>query len=663
VSEHPERGRGASRPFHLFDRPRLWVILATVVAFLPVLGNDFTNWDDPLNVTRNPLLNPLTARSLLRVWTQPYEQLYIPLTYTSYAFDGILWPGNPLGYHAVNLLLHLASALIVFRILRDLFGGRWPAVFGALLFAVHPVQTESVAWVTGRKDVLSGCLALGALALYLHGRRTGHRTPYIGAGAAFIGALLAKPSAVAAPLMALALDALIVTGSLRRAARGIAGAFVPAGACLALTLWSQRGAVAQVPALSLWQRMMVASDAIAFYVGRLAAPFHLGPVYGRTPDSVAAQGGGAATVVLAAAGLAGTVWAGRRMRAAALVFVIGFLPVLGLVPFTFQQISTVADRYLYLPLLGVALAGAAAGQALERSVTGRRWSIAAGLLIALLALATWYQVQVWRDSLALWRHGRRVCPDSHAVARNLAMAYSLSDLHRQALAEYRRAAEMRPDDAVNEYNMANTLMGLGRASEAMVHYRRSIALDPDDPDARYNYGRALQMLRRLDEAKRQYLEVLRLRPDDPNAHNNLGRIYLEQGRPRRAVAHLRRACELAPHLPEPFINFAEVLSTCRDETLRDGAEAVRLARRALDLMGRPDPYALGVLAAALAERGDIPAARDTIEVAIRIARRQHRSLLLKRLLAMERAFNAGRPYRREGGSRNAAPREAPCGRP
>jgi len=343
--------------------------------FGPVVRHDFVVWDDDLHVYANPYLNPVTWAHIATFWHGPYEHLYIPLTYTVWA--AVAWmtqigypdvmPAEP--FHRLNLLLHIGSVLVVYRLGLLLLKQQavphyqtvLAATLGALVFGLHPLQVEAVAWVSGLRDLLCGWWAVLALWQYLAfvqskpgGKRVVH---YCLATGAFACALLSKPTAVVVPVMA----ALLAIGGLGQCwpqtLRALGGWLLVA---LGWSIWTknQQPDVALTFVAALWSRPLIALDAIAFYLSKLVWPVNLVPDYGRTPQLVLERGRGLIAAIVPL-GIGALLWHWRLqcqgVWLAGGVFLAGLAPMLGLVPFMFQAYSTVADRYVYLAMVGVAL--------------------------------------------------------------------------------------------------------------------------------------------------------------------------------------------------------------------------------------------------------------------------------------------------------------------
>lgn len=503
------------------------LVVMTAIVFCQIVGFGWVNWDDDVNVTENPGLNPVTPASIAHFWKSPYEGLYIPVSYTLYAAEAILaralFAGeslDPRPFHAVSLALHSLCVLLMWRILSTRVANGWAAAAGATLFAVHPLQVESVAWISEQRGLASVALCLAAICLSCG---TGAEKPRRGwAAGLFALAILAKPQAVVAPLLLALLDG---DGSWRSIGQSLRRRWpwlVIAAIISVITKvqqsneWSWEGAD-----VVAWQRPLVAGDAICFYAGKFLVPSGLCLDYGRIPDRVLSD-----PVLCLRATLAVVVVGGvavlpllKAIRVPVMLVVVGLLPVLGLVPFTFQGFSTVADRYAYLPMLG---AGVGIAQATAGIRPRYRKAAAVGLVLWLLSLTvtTLGQLPAWRDSEALNTQILRVNPRSAGGRLGLATAW-LED---------------------------------GRIQEAADELRAAVAANPEYVKARYELASTLHTLGRREEAEEHYRAAIRLRPGWTYAHNDLGILLAEQGRLEEAVVHFREAVSLRPDLPAQRLN-------------------------------------------------------------------------------------------------------------
>src|SRR6185312_3258202 len=353
-----------------------WLILTlTLLVFAPVCRHGFVEWDDNFTIERNPLIQHPSLPNVLHYWTHAFMDLYVPVTYTAWAaiaqlsrlLSGPEAPLNARLFHTASVLLHAFNAVLVFWLLRRLLKRYWPAAAGALLFALHPVQVEAVAWASGMKDVLCGTFTLLAVSQYVLAvapaeeneaeRGTSRRRMhYIAGMVAMILGMLSKPTGMITPGLALTIDLLILKRPWREVVRSIVPWFLVALPCPIWTRICQPNRL-QID-LPLWQRPLIATDALTFYLCKIIFPWRLTYDYGRSPWVAFARGWALWTWIVPAA-IATAVCLNRKRStvpsAAAILLVIGVAPVLGLTVFDFELMSTVADHYLYVAMLGPAL--------------------------------------------------------------------------------------------------------------------------------------------------------------------------------------------------------------------------------------------------------------------------------------------------------------------
>jgi len=431
--------------------------------------------------------------------------------------------------------------------------------------------------------VLSGCLAMVALWQYVVlARAPGptERTRFRGlrwaaATLALALALLAKPSAVVVPAIAAAIDYLVLRRPAARVAKWTCGWFALAAGA-ALLARAVQPATAAADLTVWWQRPFVAGDALAFYLRQLVLPLHLAPDYGRAPEHVFATAYGYAAWVVPALVLVAlaAVW---RLRSAAtasfVVFTAGVLPVLGLIPFEFQIHSTVADRYLYLAMLGPAIFVAFVFRD-RRPGTAH---VAAAALLALAGARSYRQVHVWHDTETLLAH----------------------------------TLEVNPRSALAHTNLGEGLMNEGRVEEAIEHYRAAVRAQPRSAQALNNLGSTLGQSGRLDEALPVLAEAVRLDPDYAQAHMNLANTFLGLGRNAEAVVQLREVTRLEPDFAPPYFSLGQLLELQDDV---DGALAAYEQLARIDPDNADAQVRRGLI---LARRNQISAAAEAFAAAVR----------------------------------------------
>jgi tetratricopeptide (TPR) repeat protein len=523
---------------------------AVLAAYSPAFRAGFV-WDDGDYVTSNPLLQ--APDGLRRIWfSLDSPSQYFPLVYTTFRWEHALWGTDPRGYHAVNVLLHLANALLLWRILARLaVPGSWLA---AMLFALHPVQVESVAWVTERKNVLSTLLSfLAALAWFRFTDRGAERRwrSYALSLLLFSLALAAKTTAATLPA------ALLLAGWFRGEAidrRRLAqlAPFAALGAGMgALTIWWERvhqGTQGAAFAFSPVERALIAGRALWFYLAKLAWPLHLAFSYPRWKIDA----GDPLQYLWPLAALAAALVLWRRRRAsrgpaaAFALFALTLAPLLGFVSLYTFKYSFVADHYQYVAAAGP-LALCAAG--LHRwGARGAAHGVAAravaGALLLALAYLTWGKCHAYRDEETLWRDTVANNPESALARYNLGVLLAQAGRREEAAASYREAVRIEPENPILVNNLGTALLVLGEAREAAAVLAKAVQLDPARAGTRANLGNALAAAGRGEEALLEYREAIRLDPGSPYPHRNLGLLLMKLGRTAEGRAELAAAGRL-----------------------------------------------------------------------------------------------------------------------
>lgn len=530
----------------------LLLALVVALAYLPALRGGFI-WDDDIYLTHNPLVT--APDGLRRIWfTTEAPSQYFPLVYTSFRLEHALWGMNPAGYHATNVLLHIANALLVRLLLARLaLPGAWLA---AALFALHPVQVESVAWVTERKNVLSLLCSLLALLAWLRycdapaGRRL---RPYLSGLGALLLALFAKTTAVTvAPVLLLVCW---LRGERPSRSRALAAApFFAAGLAMALvSLWWEehlQGTRGAPFAFTVPERILIAGRAFWFSLGKLAWPADLSFIYPRWAiDAHAAAG-----YVWPAAALLGfgALWhqrqrLGRGPVAAFLTYLVVLAPTLGFFALYTFRYSFVADHYQYAACIGpLALVAAALTRDGAGPGTRRLLSAAALVLVAALSVLTFHRAGIYRDERSLWEDTLARDPQSMIAAGNLGIVLMNEGRLDEAMALARTVRDRNPEAQEARLNLGVLLARAGRYAEAVPEFREAVRIRPDDDGARIKLGAALARVGDPAGAAAQYREALRLDPGSALARYNLGSLFAGLGRLEEAAAQLEEALRLAP---------------------------------------------------------------------------------------------------------------------
>lgn len=562
------------------------LVLATLI--LTVFGRTLTHqlltWDDDIHITANPAFNPLTWHSLSKFWQAPYENLYIPVSYSLFAAEvaltDLLFSRDASGaieftpiFRSASLGLHWLNCVLVF-VLMTRVGVRWgSALAGAIVFAVHPLQVESVAWTSETRGLLATSLGLTALWCHLRSQEPTARKFNWSAGAliALLLALLSKPSIAAIALMAVCYDLIWLRRSWKQAAVTMAlfGIATLAIAVVTRTLQPSGESTTAVP---LWFRPAIALDSLGWYLVKFCWPLNLSMDYGRSPRSLWQNGLNYGLLAIPLMLLPGLWWikAERRIWMAALWFVAGLAPVLGIVSFGFQEISTVADRYIYVAMLGPALAAA---------VVWDRWNSlnfrrAFTFGLAVLSLMAWNAAGIWRDSATLYAQALEVNPHSWIALHNQASLFAKSGDYPRAIRQLRHVLQLRPRYPQAWLNLAVCLRANGQTADAIDALRQGAAIEPDNVDVHLALG---QNLANGDQAAADaaFDRSLELAPKSPQVLTEVGEWYARTNRSRTAFELFARAARADPTYWQAKVNLALQLQNRgqHDEAL-DGIETL-----------------------------------------------------------------------------------------
>ncbi|WP_413288855.1 tetratricopeptide repeat protein [Bdellovibrio sp. HCB337] len=529
---------------NLFKGLALFLLAALV--FLPLGAAEFLLWDDQIHLSQNPFFSPFSWQSLLDIWTTPYPvgpSLYIPVTYS---FWGLLapfsqnftvaWP-----FLLLNFAIHLVNAALVYRLLNRLVPSleKNALLFGVLIFVFHPLQVESVVWMSGFKDMVWVTFALLTLLAYL---RKNLALTYTG----LILAILCKPIAVVIPLMILGLEFFMAPEKKTRQRLLYLGSlFAVALPFMFLTKILQPDVlVRNIPAL--WERPVVALDALGFYLKKVFLPVGFGPDYGRRPDLVLEHFptyelvlpvlfvGILAWFSKVAPELKKTFWL------AGLFLLVPLLPVLGFVPFQFQNFSTVADRYFYFSMVGIGLLAAVAYTKLPRA----KWVLVA-LLPVFMGLSHFFS-QYWRTNQELFTHALVINPDSKSAGNNLGIILSQKNQLKEALPYFQHVYEVYPDNFAAANNIGIIYLRLGEIDKAISHYVNNLKVFPTNTDARISYGELLMQMNKDEEALAQLRQATEQTPSNAYGWYMYSQILWKTGQREESLQHLKKAIEIEP---------------------------------------------------------------------------------------------------------------------
>lgn len=614
--------------------PYVFLVALTWSVFGQTLGHEFINYDDPAYVYENPhVRGGVTIQAIAWAFTHSHGQNWHPLTSISHILDCQFYGLDAGGHHFTNVLLHSIAVILLFVVLREMTGALWRSLFVAAVFAVHPLRVESVAWVAERKDVLSGVFFMLILWAYVRYARNPTRSRYLTMSILFALGLMSKPMLVTVPLVLLLIDywplqrfaqpppansKLWSSGRLNRQSvtwrllLEKLPLFGLSAASCAVTLLVQSQLIGSTEALPLLSRINNAVVTYLVYVRDMFWPARLAPFYPHPEGQLPLWEVVLAGVVLF--GITIAVFILRKTRPYLLtgwLWYLGMLvPVIGIIQVGWQAR---ADRYTYLPQIGLSLALTWGVVDLFASWPQRRTILAsaATVVIAVLACCAWTQTSYWRNNEKLWTHTLAVTEKNDVALNNLGVVFLARGLVDEALSRFEDAVAIRPDNAPAQGNLGKALLQKGNLDAAMTHYRR----------------------------------LLQIEPNNLEAHNILGTAFFQEGKVDQAIREWQRILEIEPGNGNALSNLAWVMATYPDASIRNGAKAVDFAQRAVAISGQRSPIILRTLAAAYAENRRFSEATETAQQAAKLATAQGNLALAHELEMQIALYRKGAPLR------------------
>jgi tetratricopeptide (TPR) repeat protein len=644
-----------------------FLVVVTFIAYQPVWRAGFI-WDDDEFLTDNPVIK--SADGLYRLWFTASTPDYYPMTFSMLWLEWRLWANNPLGYHLVNVLLHALSAVLLWRVLLRLeIPG---ALLAAAIFALHPVNVESAAWISEGKNTLCMFFYAGTLLCWLRFEDSGRRGWYGLALAAFALALFSKSAVAPLPLVLLGIAwwrrGRVAWKDLWR----VALFFVVTGAVCCVTVWFHLHRAIGPEVIrtdSFWSRLAGAGWAVWFYLYKAMVPVNLIFVYPRWQIDAGNVLSYIPLVLLAAAFVLFWHWRqrwGKGLFFGLAYFVVMLLPVLGFLNIYYMRYSLVADHWQYFAIVGPIVLAAA---------IIRRPLVAAALLVVLGTL-TWQQCGMYASIETLWKTTLRRNPGSWLAEGDLGKVCLQEGRVNEAIVHFQKALELNPIAPVTYYNLGVCFFKLGQFDEAIARYEKALRLsstyalarndlglafrregrmdeaitqyqtvlqtDPDNAEAHFNLANTLMQMGKVDEAIPEYQMTLKIIPDDASVHFNLAIALLRENRAEEAIVQYQQALKLSPTDPTFQGGLAWLLATCSKASLRNGSEAVELARRANESTGGENPIILHTLAAAYAEAGQFSEAVETARHALRLAEAQSNPGLAAAIQSEMKFYQAGK---------------------
>ncbi len=555
----------ARKPFTAKVHIKLLIAGLVFLAYLPALRGGYI-WDDDDYVMENRTLR--SVRGLGEIWLRPgATPQYYPLVFTTFWGEYRLWGLNPTGYHITNLILHLLAGLLLWRCLKDLgVPAPWLA---ALIFVLHPVHVESVAWITERKNVLSLVFYLGSAFLLIRHfglaawenltKRTEWRE-YVAAFFLFAAALLSKTVTFSLPA-AMLLLIWWKRGCVRgREVMALAPFFILGLTAGLVTAWLERhhvGAQGVAWDFGLVERILIAGRALWFYAAKIIAPVQLMFNYPRW--SVDGTIGWQYLYPLAGMTVILLLWKyrqrlGRGPLTAVFYFCCTLFPALGFIDVYPFRYSFVADHFQYHAAIGLIVLAVAMGVFLMKKARRGLKRTVVAVFIFLLAGRTYYQCYDYPDLETLWRRTLHKNPGSWLAHNNLGTMLHVRGADEQALAHYRAALHLEPQYTEALNNLGSFYIENGDPETALYYYHAAVDADPENASALYNLGKAYADQGKPEMAAQHYRKALRIDPGYAMAHNNLGLVLTGQGLWAQGIAHYKAAVQANPDLAEPPFN-------------------------------------------------------------------------------------------------------------
>jgi tetratricopeptide (TPR) repeat protein len=677
------------------------IVVATLVAYEPIRHNYFVSYDDDIYIFDNAQVKSgITWESLGQAFTRPHFYMWHPLTTISHMLDYELFELNPQGHHLVSVAIHIVNALLLFWVLNNLTGTIWPGAFVAAVFALHPLQVESVAWAAERKTVMSGLFWLLTMAAYIHYARKPGFSRYLIVLVVFGLCIMTKPTVITLPLVLLLLDYWPLdrirwghqhndktrSRPYQKSIGWLTAEKIPLLAISAilgvLTFITQKSGqvVISLDRIPLDHRIENAFVSYVKYIGKLVWPSDLAVFYPLSHLNLL----NTTTVICAFIFIlisTISIYIGRRKKYIAvgwLWFAGTLVPMIGLVQAGGQAM---ANRYMYLSMLGLLIIIALAGK--ELIVTRPRLKIIAVvmsvILLSCLLVLTRMQVQHWRNSITLFEYTLSVTKDNASAENsygcalfnedrigeaerhfgnalridpgfdpalpNLARTYMKEGKYNEAIPVYEELIKRNYKNAELYYNLAMAFGMQEKYNDSIKYFNKSLELNPSDPDTHKQLGITLLAAGKTDEAIGQFNESLRIKPDQSMVYENLGTAYGQLGKYEPAVQNWTRAIELNPDNIDALDKAGWFLAVRGEVSVEKANQAIAYAQRVCELTKYTVPAHLDTLGAAYAAAGRFTEAKVAAEKALKLARETGQKDLADAIENRIKLYEAGQPYR------------------
>ena len=683
------------------------LVAATLVAYEPIRHNGFVNYDDNEYITENPdVSGGITRDSVIRAFTQSHYYMWHPLTTISHMLDCQFFGLNPLGHHLISVLFHTVNSLLLFWILFNITGAVWPSAVVAAIFALHPVQVESVAWAAERKTVVSGLFWFLTIAVYTWYTKRPSTGRYISLFGVYALCIMTKPVVVTLPLVLLLLDYWPLgrlkfgrqietqkskASDLQRLSAGrLIAEKIPLLALSivlgVITVIVQHGGetIASLEKIPLNYRINNMFLSYISYIGKTIWPSRLAVFYPSPLENLSVTTAVVCSLLFFLITAIG-IYIGRRRKYIAvgwLWFVGTLVPVIGLVQSGSQAM---ADRYMYVPILGLLII--IVWSVKELIAYQSRWRyiavVTSVVVLSSLVILTRMQVRHWQNGLTLFEHALKVTENNDLAESGYALALAAKGRFDEAESHMRRAVRINPNPTFfdDRISLGFILLQQGKLNEAIARLNEVIKGKPDSARVHYFLAVALEKQKKYDDAIKSLTNTLKLDPNYPEASKMMGSLLLATGKLNEAVPYLNealrtdanqveiykslglvynqlgkyekatqvwtRALELQPDNVEFLNNLAWMLATVGDISSQDAAKAVELAERACERIEYKEPAILDTLAVAYASAGRFNDAVTTAQRAIDDAKARDQDELAGQIQKRMELYRAGQPYRQK----------------
>ena len=671
-----------SRHFWIY----LILALATLAVYWQVHNFEFTNYDDDEYVNKNKhIITGLTRENIIWVFTSQHGGNWHPLTGLSHILDSQLFGRNAGLHHIVNVLFHIANTLLLFTVLKQMTGAAGKSAFVAALFALHPLHTESVAWISERKDVLSTFFWILTIAAYFRYAKNPRLNWYLLTLLLFVCGLMSKPMVVTLPFVLLLLDywplERFEIKNLHRLIAEKIPFFVLSAASSIVTFFVQRsaGAVRKIDAIPLISRIENTFISYVTYIGKMIWPANLAVFYPHPETRLQTWPAIGAAILLIGITICVMLFSKRyKYLFTGWFWYLGTLvPVIGLVQVGDQAM---ADRYTYIPLIGLFIIIAWGADDLLASWRHREviLKISSIAVLAILSVCTYFQIGYWRNSITLLEHALKVTKDNYVAHYYLTGPLADAGKPTEAIEHFKETLRIKPDEPIVHKNMAMALARMGNLTEAVEHLNKALKLDPNFAEAHSSFGYVLNRQGKFDEAAEHFTQALSQKSNNASTYANFAYTLINLGRYDEAVSHLKTAVQLEPDSADnyrylasaltlagdideavtnyyktlsldpkqlgPMNDLAWLLATHKESKYYNPEEAIRLAEKTCKLVKSPDAALLDTLAAAYAAAGRFPQAINTAEAALRLAESSNQQKKAEEIKNRLSLYKESKPY-------------------